>query len=50
MGKLLEETIFVFWVDLGYRLRSRNEGSTARFLGMTVIHLILLLLILLLST
>jgi len=44
----MEETASVFWVDLGYRLRSRNEGSTAGFPGMTGIHLILLLLLLLL--
>jgi len=37
----------VFWVDLRYKLCSRNEGSTARFLRMTGIHLILLLLLLL---
>ena len=24
VGKLIEETVSVFWVDLGYRLRSRN--------------------------
>jgi len=47
LGKLMEEAASVFLVDLGYRLRSRNEGSTAEFSGMTDIHLILLLLLLL---
>ena len=42
--KLMEETASVIWVDLGYRLRSRNESSTAGFPEMTDIHLILLLL------
>ena len=32
--------------DLGYRLRSRNEGSTVGFPGMTGLYLILLLLLL----
>ena len=51
LEKLMEETSSVFWVDLRYRLRSQNECSTTGFLGMTSIHLILLmLLILLLST
>jgi len=44
--KLMEETASVIWVDLGYRLRSRNESSTAGFPEMTDIHLILLLLLL----
>ena len=44
LRKLMEETTPVFWVDLGYMLRSRNKGSTVGFPGMTGIHLILLLL------
>ena len=48
LKKLMEETIFVFWVDLGHMLRSQNEGSTVGFPRMTGIHLILLLLLLLL--
>jgi len=47
LAKLMEEITSVFWVDVGYRLRNRNEGSTAGFLGMISIHLILLLLLLL---
>ena len=46
MEKLIEETVQVFWVDIGYRLRNRNGGSTAGFSWMTDIHLILLLLLL----
>jgi len=47
LEKLMEKIVSAFWVDLGYRLRSQNEGSTAGFPGMTGIHLILLLLLLL---
>jgi len=41
----MEEIAYIFWVDLGYKLRNRNESSTAGFLGMIGIHLILLLLL-----
>jgi len=27
LGKLMKETTFVFWVDLGYMLRSRDRVS-----------------------
>jgi len=53
LGKLIEETTSVFWVNLGYRLRSRDtvqlQGSggwqTSRIIHIVIIIDILLLLL-----
>ena len=43
LGKLMEETASVFWVDLGYRLRSRLRVALQGSWGMTDIPSVLLL-------
>ena len=43
LGKLMEEIAFVFWVDLGYRLRSRLRVPLQGSRGMTGIPYVLLL-------
>ena len=43
LGKLMEETASVFWVDLGYRLRSRLRVPLQGSWGMTGIPSVLLL-------
>ena len=43
LGKLMEETASVFWVDLGYRLRSRLRVPLQGSWGMTDIPSVLLL-------
>ena len=43
LRKLMEETVFVFWVNLGYRLRSRLKVPLQGSWGMTDIPSVLLL-------
>ena len=43
LGKLMEDTASVFWVDLGYRLRSRLRVPLQGSCGMTDIPSVLLL-------
>ena len=43
LGKLMEETASVFWVDLGYRLRSRLKVPLQGSWGMTDISSVMLL-------
>ena len=43
LGKLMEETASVFWVDLGYRLRSRLRVPLQCSWGMNDIPYVLLL-------
>ena len=42
LGKLIEETTFIFWVDLGYKLRSRLRVPLQGSWGMTGILSVLL--------
>ena len=39
VGKLIKETVLVFWVDLGYRLRSRNTVPLQGSEGWLTSHL-----------
>jgi len=52
LGKLMEETASAFWVDLGYRLRSRDtiplQGSEG-WLASHIVHIVIVIDTLLLS-
>ena len=46
LGKLIEETTSVFWVDLGYRLRSRDRVPLQGSQGWLTSHTVTVLLLL----
>ena len=50
LGKLMEERSSVFWVDLGYRLRSRDAVLLQGFGGWLASHIVHMLLLMLLTT